>query len=128
MPYPFKSLHRLGRAAQHVVVAAVLAFSLSDAAGAQPASVDPLIPSASPLTYRSAFEGYRPFRADEPPSWQSVNDAVRAVGGHSGALKNAQTPMPVESQAPPQTAPEQPAPAALPREPVTTAPMHNHGH
>lgn len=37
--------------------------------------------------FRSALEGYRPYRADEPlRPWREINDEVGRVGGHTGAL------------------------------------------
>jgi hypothetical protein len=40
--------------------------------------------------YRSAFEDYRPFTADEPAvDWRAANDRVREAGGHVGLMKGA---------------------------------------
>lgn len=48
-------------------------------------------PAARGDTYRSAFEGYRPFNPEEPVlDWREVNEAVREAGGHIGILKAAQ--------------------------------------
>lgn len=38
--------------------------------------------------YRSPFETYRPFKADEPlMDWRAVNERVREAGGHLGLMK-----------------------------------------
>ena len=37
-----------------------------------------------------AFEGYRPYRADEPLiGWRAANDLVREIGGHVGIMKGS---------------------------------------
>ena len=98
---------------------------------AQTALTDPLspAPSAMPLAYQSAFEGYRPFRNDEIANWRSVNDTVRSVGGHTGSVRDIAKPTPPIASAPMAiNAPEQPAPEARPRMPVDIAPMPGHGH
>ena len=56
-----------------------LAASLHAAAQApQPAS--PASAPAAPA-YRSAFEGYRPFAAEEVQDWRRSNDTARDIGG-----------------------------------------------
>jgi hypothetical protein len=37
-----------------------------------------------PVTYRSAFEGYRAFADKELADWRSANEEVGAAGGHKG--------------------------------------------
>ena len=38
--------------------------------------------------YRSPFETYRPFNADEPlMDWRAANEQVREAGGHVGLMK-----------------------------------------
>ena len=37
----------------------------------------------SPPTYKSAFEGYRPFADGKPLSWKEANETVRRQGGGS---------------------------------------------
>ena len=39
---------------------------------------------APAVTYRSAFEGYRPFAEQELQDWRKANDEVGAAGGHAG--------------------------------------------
>ena len=48
-------------------------------------------PPRIPTTlYRSAFENYRPFKADELlVDWRGANDKVRDIGGHVGLMKGA---------------------------------------
>jgi hypothetical protein len=55
----------------------------------QPAKPETSVP---PVTYRSAFEDYRPYRAQEIAPWREVNDEVARVGGHAGVLKATQKP------------------------------------
>jgi hypothetical protein len=39
--------------------------------------------------YRSPFETYRRFKADEPLlDWRAANDQVRGAGGHVGLMKS----------------------------------------
>ena len=45
-----------------------------------------------PVTYQSAFEGYRPYREQDVDSWRAVNDEVAKIGGHIGVLKAAKNP------------------------------------
>jgi len=89
-------------------------------AGAQvAASPDPLDATvAKPPVYSSAFSGYRPYRSDGAQNWRSINERVKAVGGHAGSLRSDS----------PAVSPEE-RPAAAPREPVraTPAPAHT-GH
>jgi hypothetical protein len=47
---------------------------------------------APAVTYRSAFEDYRPYREQELASWREVNEEVARVGGHIGVMKNAEKP------------------------------------
>ena len=52
----------------------------SAATGEQPT------PQALPV-YRSALNGYRPYRTDEPlRPWRDANDEVGRLGGHMGHL------------------------------------------
>jgi hypothetical protein len=37
--------------------------------------------------YRSAFDGYQPFKEQTVAPWRDVNAEVARVGGHAGALK-----------------------------------------
>jgi hypothetical protein len=52
------------------------------AAGLAAAQTAPAAPSnpAAPA-YTSAFEGYRPFAAEEVQDWRKSNDTVREIGG-----------------------------------------------
>ena len=59
-------------------------FSLSGIAAAQipaPASPAPKASPASPLTYRSAFEGYKPYTDDKLLNWKDANDTTGRIGG-----------------------------------------------
>jgi len=44
---------------------------------------DPDVAAPSPQ-YRSAFDGYRPFRDEKLRPWREVNDEVERAGGHIG--------------------------------------------
>lgn len=45
-------------------------------------------PPASAAPHRSAFEGYRAYKADEPlEDWREANERVREAGGHVGIMK-----------------------------------------
>lgn len=64
---------------------------------------DPAKPEASrvpAVTYRSAFEGYQPYRDQEVAPWREVNDEVARIGGHIGVLKEADKKQPVERHSP----------------------------
>ncbi len=51
-------------------------------AASNAAAMAPAAPaSASPMTYRSVFDGYRSFRVDELPPWRSVNARLEAPAG-----------------------------------------------
>ena len=55
------------------------------------AEVQPTDPagSAPPVAYRSAFEGYRPFREEPILDWKKLNAEVGAAGGHIGIMGGA---------------------------------------
>jgi hypothetical protein len=116
MPRPHFSPHLLLRAGQHAALFIAVAFPCT--ALAQSTISDPLsADQTSPLSYRSAFEGYRWFRADEIPSWRSINDTVRTTGGHTGSVRAGASPPP-----------EAPAPKPVPSMPVQIEPPpHGHG-
>lgn len=43
-----------------------------------------------PLAASRAFQGYRPYRVDEPlVGWREANDLVLQIGGHVGIMKGA---------------------------------------
>lgn len=44
---------------------------------------------APPISYRSVFEGYRPFREEPIVDWRKLNEEVRAAGGHIGIMGGA---------------------------------------
>ncbi len=70
-------------------------FSLSDIAAAQTsAPVHPASPAApaSFLTYRSAFEGYKPYTDDRILDWKAVNDTTGRIGGWRAYAREAQQP------------------------------------
>jgi hypothetical protein len=68
----------------------LLAAAAGGAAFAQSGDAnDARAPAAKvpPLTYRSAFDEYRPYREQELASWREVNEEVARVGGHAGVVK-----------------------------------------
>ncbi|MES2401424.1 MAG: hypothetical protein V4573_15655 [Pseudomonadota bacterium] len=67
-------------------------FSLSGIAAAQtpaPASPGAEAAKASLLTYRSAFEGYKPYTEDKLLNWKEVNDTTGRIGGWRAYAKEA---------------------------------------
>ena len=55
-------------------------------------------PSPS-LQYRSAFEGYRPYREPEARSWRESNEEAGSLRGHAGHLKPPASPVSSEKSA-----------------------------
>ena len=47
--------------------------------------------TASGGSYRSAFEGYRPFQPPEVRGWREANDEVARIGGWKAYAKEAQS-------------------------------------
>ena len=48
----------------------------------------PVAAGAPAGVYRSSFDGYRRYNAQEPPKhWRAANEEVRDAGGHVGILK-----------------------------------------
>lgn len=45
--------------------------------------------SAPTASYRSAFEGYQPFREEPIADWKALNAEVGAAGGHIGIMGGA---------------------------------------
>lgn len=86
---------------KHIHWLAVVLCAVAGAAGAQAGKTEPL--------YRSAFDGYRSWRADEPLDWKRANDEMKALGGHAGHLRGAP---PAEAKPPARTLPEARQPAA----------------
>lgn len=60
---------------------AAMLCAVTGAVGAQAGRTEPL--------YRSAFDGYRSLRADEPVDWKRANDEMKGLGGHAGHLRGA---------------------------------------
>ena len=59
-------------------------------------------PSASASdapAYRSAFENYRPFTAQEVQDWRRSNDTVRAIGGWRAYAREMQGAAPSKAPA-----------------------------
>jgi hypothetical protein len=73
-----------------VLLAALCASALSQASGqsAPPASAA----SAPTLGHRSAFEGYRPFAAEETQPWRQSNDTARDIGGWRAYAREMRAP------------------------------------
>lgn len=86
----------------------LLAATATGPAGAQSAP-----PPASPLPYRSAFEGYPAFDEQPVAPWKASNDTVARIGGWRAYAQEAQAAQAASgSQQPPGAG--QPAPAAAP--------------
>ena len=69
----------------------LLSGGLALAAPALAADVKPTDPAAPApsITYRSTFEGYRPFREEPIADWHALNAEVGAAGGHIGIMGGA---------------------------------------
>ncbi|MBL0421276.1 hypothetical protein JI739_13030 [Ramlibacter sp. AW1] len=75
--------------------------SVSPYAFAQNAPPAPPASASAAAPYRSAFEAYQPFKADEVQDWRRSNDTVREAGGWrayareiSGAAAEPRAPAP----------------------------------
>jgi len=82
--------------------------------------------AATPLTYRSAFADYKPYKDAQPANWRALNDAV--AGASDGASSHAGHGMGsmggmkgMEMPATP------PAPASAPMQ-LKTMPNHDGNH
>jgi hypothetical protein len=70
-----------------IILLGVPALFLAGCAGGQadiqsgPLDAQAKVPA---VEYRSAFEGFRPFREEELQDWRGANDEVGAAGGHGG--------------------------------------------
>src|SRR6185369_6910906 len=74
------------------------------AAMAQPAPAPSgTAPTVAPpaLSYRSAFEGYRPFSDEKPIPWKEANDTVHRRGGWQAYAREASDTRPDEAGSPP---------------------------
>ena len=60
---------------------AVALCAITGTASAQTGNTEPL--------YRSAFDGYRNWRADAPGDWKRANDEMKRLGGHVGHARAA---------------------------------------
>lgn len=65
--------------------AAMMAGLAVSPAGAQGASTSDAAPPRAE-SYRSVFEGFRPFVETREADWVAANQRVRDTGGHGGAL------------------------------------------
>lgn len=93
-----------------VALTPLVASAAQPAAAGHPAAPDAPTP---PVSYESAFTGYKSFRDEKLAPWREVNDEVGRVGGqagifggaghagHGGAKSIANTPTP--AAAAPQT-------------------------
>lgn len=68
-------------------------FFLSGVTAAQtpaPASPATKATQASTLSYRSAFEGYKPYTDDQLLNWKDANDTTGRIGGWRAYAREAQ--------------------------------------
>jgi len=49
-------------------------------------------PAATPVPYKSAFEGYQAYSDDKMTNWKAANDEVARIGGWREYAKQAQQP------------------------------------
>lgn len=55
---------------------------------ATPPALDPAAPTPSE-SYRSVFDGYKPFKEAAITDWRALNEEVGRVGGHVGIMRGA---------------------------------------
>lgn len=74
----------------YIAWAVLGAFALHAAAQQAPApsAADPAL-RVPQTPYRSAFEGYVPYREQALAPWRELNDDVGRVGGHAGIFRGA---------------------------------------
>lgn len=74
----------------------VLCAAVPATAGAQNAPIPALSASqakaATPDTYRSAFEGYRPYTEETMGDWKAINATTAKIGGWRVYAKDAREP------------------------------------
>ncbi len=49
-------------------------------------------PAATPVPFKSAFEGYQAYSDDKMTNWKAANDEVARIGGWRAYAKQAQQP------------------------------------
>ena len=64
------------------------------------ASAAPASGTSNPLTYRSAFDGYRPFSDQPTVSWREANDLVGCIGGWQAYAREGQGGAAAEGSSP----------------------------
>lgn len=77
--------------AQWLLLAALAAGNAVAQEHERPDPADPKAPVA-PVTYKSAFEGYRSLEDPKPTPWRDANDEAARVGGHIGILREQAKP------------------------------------
>lgn len=103
---------------------ALLAGLQAAAQGAAPEQA----PAAASAAYNSAFEGYRPFAAEEIQDWRRSNDTVREIGGWRAYAREISGGQGPGSQPAPSDASARPAPAPAPAQPPKAADPHEGHH
>ena len=79
---------------------AVIASMASAAAWGQPLPGDAnTLRLPAVLTYRSALEGYQPYREEKPIAWLQANETVYSRGGWQAYAKEASASSSVEAEA-----------------------------
>jgi hypothetical protein len=75
----------------HLILAVFSVVSIDALAQRAPSTgvraADPAAPVPQ-VSYRSAFDGYVPYREQPLASWREVNDEVGRVGGHVGIFRS----------------------------------------
>ena len=80
---------------------AVISSMASAAAWGQPLPADTNPPpSRAALTYRSALDGYQPFRDEKPIAWRQANETVYSRGGWQAYAKEASGSGGAETESP----------------------------
>ena len=78
---------------------ALVAFAASAQNSAMPNDAASPAPSESSI-YRSAMEGYTPFRDEAPIPWRAANDTVQLRGGWRAYAKEATGDDPHDTKSP----------------------------
>jgi hypothetical protein len=105
----------------HRALPLAAALALGVPASAQPAHPADATAAVPPLTYRSAFNGYK--RLADPPAsdWKAANQNVERIGGWRAYAREASASAPAASA----PAPAASAPETM-RVPRAPAPAHRH--
>jgi len=115
-----------------------VAFATTGAFAQAPTSPARATDAPGSVVYRSAFEGYRPYKEPQSQPWRASNEEAGALGGHVGQIRGtapnessntrSSTTSPQASEAQPAVAPPSTPPGhAAPAHKAPGSPSHR-GH